>query len=256
MTVRGARPSSVPRLRQVAAAAAASATSSSDAPMLAWTRQERALDERGLAHPDPGPFVGVEHLEGDLEAERGAPEVEQDQGPVPAPSRTERIAASIRGAVVPTGRRRFRRPSRPGPRSRRTGRRSPATLDERRAVGDEDETDQSRLLSVLRVRSPMPDRPPDLSRRKQEPIWIRDGCGRRPFGPSGDCRALRRAAYTRPVGPAEGAACPSVTVSVRRATSVDAPAASALDRGVESTPPPSGPPSAARAGRRPPCRVR
>ena len=111
--------------------------------------EDGALDERRLADPDPGPVGRLELLERQLQAERRAAEIEQHEHARRRPRRA-RTGAPRRCAAR----------SCPGarPRSPGHGHRDVITgdlgdhvaqaLDEGRAVGDQDQADQSRLLSL------------------------------------------------------------------------------------------------------------
>ena len=117
----------------VAAPSAAATTSSIDAPMLAWTAARIAPSTSGasLIRTRARSAV-VEVLERELEAERGAAEVEQDERPRRRPRRAStggprRSAARWCPGVRPRSHRRSPR----GPRRRRPGR--PCRAGRRRA---------------------------------------------------------------------------------------------------------------------------
>ena len=120
--------------------------------MLAWTAAMTAPSTSGASLTrTTGPFVPVELLERELKAEGRAAEIEQDERRrLRRASRVDRIAAAIRGALVP------RRPSSGAAGRSPRGTSAPATwatMSRRpstsvRAVRDEDETDQACLLSV------------------------------------------------------------------------------------------------------------
>ena len=161
--------------------------------------EDRALDERRLADADPLAFGRVEVLEGQLEAECRAPQVEQDEDAVRA--RGQRRSEGVRDARGAGAQSAVLRAT-CGPHGDlvagdlRDHLAQP--VGQRAAVGDQDQAHQSRLLSMPPGSMPGCSGP-DLSRSQQRrvrrcvevamSVAIR---GRRPL-PDGSGRA-----YTRP----------------------------------------------------------
>ena len=111
--------------------------------------EDRPLDERCLADADPGPVVGSSSSSASSRLSAALPRSNSTSTPSAPASSVDRSAAAIRGALVPS------RPSSVPPAvadghlvTGDLGDHVAQPVDERPAVGDQDQAHQSRLLSM------------------------------------------------------------------------------------------------------------